>query len=157
MRYAEFWEAFLDRRHATEPHWTNATSPPPQNWFTLPTGASQITYNLAFTRDGLANTLLLEHPDPEINEARFAWLAARRAELDAAYAGSLQFDEKPGRKSSSIGSMRPGSIQDRERWDDHIDWMIDGQRRLRAALDHLGDIQAVAAATPPLSSSGDPV
>lgn len=146
MRYVEFWDAFLERLHDAEPTWTNASSGPPENWFTLPTGASQIVYYLAFTREGVINTLRMEHPDSEVNDARFSWLEARREDLEAAFAGPLEFDAKVGRKSSSIGSARPGSIEDLEQWDAHIDWLIDGQRRLRTAMDRIGGVQEVAAA-----------
>lgn len=150
MRYAEFWQRFLETVHGQEPSWTNASIAPAQNWFNLPTGSSRMVFGLSFGRRGLFSSLYLEHPDAEVNLARFRWLQARRGTLDDIYGAPLDYDEKSGRKATAIGDVKDDAeISMVGEWDGYIAWLMGSQRRLRHALQEIGGIRTLSDVTGP--------
>jgi hypothetical protein len=144
--YQAFWERFLERVKAEHPDWTRSRKGVAQNWQPLPAGRSGLVYNCAFTRSGLVSELYFEHPDPAVNEARFAAAQARTAELEAAYGTALSFEPLVGKKGCRISEHRPGEIEQTEAWDEYIEWFMDAQVRLRKAVAAIGGVASFAPA-----------
>lgn len=140
MRYLEFWEAFLDRLREEHPGWSRATTAPRQNWFPMAVGISGAAYNCSFGRRGLVSEIYLQDPEPAVNEARFDALFRQREKVEEAYGGQLSWERLEGRKGCRIADLCDGDIDSTEDWSHYLDWFLDAQLRLRAAIDAVGGI-----------------
>lgn len=140
LHYTEFWQRYIPAAQGA-----NLTGPrkaPQYNWFDTSSGIPNARYVVSFTKRGLLSEIYFRHPDPAINTTRFEQLLAVRPELEAAYGGPLLFEPLDDRKGCRIGEILPGSILDQDEWPTHLDWFVDTQRRLRAAITAVGGVQA---------------
>lgn len=142
LAYQEFWSRFLERLAIEQPSWTRSRKGLPQNWQSLPAGRDGLSYTCAFGRSGLLSELYFGDPDPQVNQARFAAAQARKDDLEAAYGRALSFEPLAGRKGCRIIERRPGTIEDKPAWEEYIDWFIDAQTRLRAAVAAIGGVSS---------------
>ncbi len=130
--YLQFWTDFkpvVERRG-----WTTA-QPQPQNWWNMPAGVSGATWALSFSRFGCRSELFFEHPNPEVNLARWRILKARQADIEARFGDGLIFDDLPQNKGCRIETrLHDVTVHQRDRWADIRNWMEDTQVRLRAAV-----------------------
>lgn len=141
--YLEFWgqltNAIAERGHK----WCRPGRRNSVNWIDLSTGAPRGTqYGMSFSRDSLRSELYLhnrEQIEPSMSFERFL---ERREALETSYGRSLKFEALEGRKASRIADYRLGSIEDTDAWPEFIDWFIDAQRRLRAAVETVGKASA---------------
>jgi hypothetical protein len=145
LAYQEFWNRFLGLVHQQQPSWTQAQKGQPQNWQSLPAGAAGFGYTCSFTKSGLCSELYFQHPDPSVNETRFA-AQSRREQLEAAYGDTLTFDPLVGKKGCRIAAYRPGDITAQGQWGDYAEWFLAAQRRLREAAQAVGGLTAFTAA-----------
>ena len=132
----------MDRQLAKErPEWTRATAAPRYGWFAMPTGVSGANYYAYFTKRGLSSELYFESPDPELNTALYESLFASREQLEDAYGGRLDWQPMEGRKATRIAEYLPGAeVTNESDWGMYIDWLIDHQTRLRAAIHAVGGL-----------------
>ncbi|WP_310962433.1 DUF4268 domain-containing protein [Nocardioides terrisoli] len=143
--YWAFWERFRDRLKAAHPNWTSSTQSTKNSWFAKSARVRGATYCSAFTERGLAVQLVFDSPDAGLNVARFQALHARRAELEAAFGAPLRWDLVDGRKSTRVEVVRDGycDVRDESQWDAWLDWLIETEGRLRAALSAVGGVPSV--------------
>lgn len=137
--YRDFWTQFLQRVHADHPDWTGPRTPRPDNWIHLPTGIGTVMYGVNFGRRGLSSELYFD-AGADLNMARFTALQAHRAELEATYGAALTWESLPGRKATRIADYTPGTVEQVDAWPEYINWFIDTQARLRAALNNRGGL-----------------
>lgn len=144
--YRQFWSQFEPL--AKERHWTNAT-PPAQNWWSMPTGTSGVTWNVSFAMFGCRSELYFGDPDPEVNTARWQQLKNKESQIASLYgAGELIFDELPNNKGCRIETRLHGpKVGEAADWPKVIDWMIDTQTRLRSAITGVGGIPSANSGT----------
>jgi hypothetical protein len=143
--YRRFWHEFTPvvRRHG----WTKSM-PPPQNWWDMPSGVGGVTWVVSYSMFGCRSELYFGHTDPATNLARWQTLHERREEILAHFDGELSFDDLPDNKACRIEARLNGpTITDRSRWPLVHRWMEDTQVRLRAAVDAVGGVPTVLAAT----------
>jgi hypothetical protein len=136
--YRRFWTEFkpVVVRHG----WTKAT-PPPQNWWDMPSGVGGVTWVLSYSMFGCRSELYFGHADPAVNLARWQVLHERREEILARFGGELVFDDLPKNKACRIEARLHGpKITERAKWPDVHRWMEDSMVRLRAAVDAVGGI-----------------
>lgn len=142
--YRAFWALWIERLHTGRPQWSKSTTPPRESWFSTTTGTSGVTYYTSFTKQGLSSELVFESPDAAINTARFEALQTRRQELEAAYGGALEWQDLPSRKATRIAEYLDADVTNQEEWDHYIEWLLDHQTRLRAALASVGGALGLA-------------
>lgn len=144
--YKQFWEKFAEL--AKERGWTNAT-PPAQNWWSMPSGTSSISWGVSYSNFGCRSELYFGAPDPQVNHYRLSLLEQKHAEFVAAFGdGSVVFDHLPGKVATRVDVRLDGpKISNTDEWDDVLAWMVDTQERLRLAVSTVGGIPT---AVPPL-------
>lgn len=140
LLYAEFWDQYIAAMHNAQLSWTRARKAPKQNWFDTPSGVTGAGFVASFSRDGLLSELYFGDPDPAVNDFRFERLQQSRKLLESEYDGPLAFEPLDKRKGCRIGDRSPGAITEKDRWPEFINWFIDSQRHLRAAVDAAGGI-----------------
>jgi hypothetical protein len=142
--YAEFWAQLLQQVSDRGLGWTNSTKAPKANWLGLPAGHDGVAYYCSFTKNGLLSELFFEAADPAVNDARFAAASRRQADLELKFGAPLSFEPLPLRKGCRIGTyMSGGAVDQKEMWDEYVDWFIDTQTRLRSAIDRVGGIASL--------------
>jgi hypothetical protein len=154
--YQQFWQRYLDRLRADGLQWTKATRPPPDNWVSLTAGVAGVSFGTVLGKRGLQTELFLGNPDPAINTKNFEALRERQGELEAAFGAPLEWEDLPGKKGCRVAFYSPGTIDDTAAWDSYLDWFIDTQSRLRAAIDAMGGLISIfrAADEPPAAAQG---
>lgn len=140
LAYQGFWTRFLKEVQDRKLGWTTSTKGSPQNWLSLPAGMSGVSYACTFGRLGLSSEIFFQHPDPAVNDARFA---AARAKLEPASGGNLSFEPLQGRKGCRIAEYRKGDIGNGDDWAEYLTWFIDAQARLRTAIVEAGGLAAL--------------
>lgn len=142
--YRAFWTRFLELVQEQRPGWSRATVAPKDSWFSMTTGTMGGTFYTAFTRRGLSSQLVFEHPDAMVNTARFDVVESRRLEMEQAYGGKLEFEPLSNRKATRIAAYLPeADVAKEAEWDSYLDWLLERQTRLRAALAAVGGVPAV--------------
>ena len=139
QRYQEFWTTWLTQ---VKPRgWTNRKAPA-NHWVYVPSGSQKARFTVSFRSDGLLSELFFHHDQPEVNQARWSVLEAKRADLDGAFGAPLVYDDLPNRKGCRIGTFRQDgeSIDDTVAWPEYLAWFEDTQVRLREAVASVGGI-----------------
>lgn len=134
--YEAFWARFLLRVRDEHPDWTSANATR-EAWLPMPSGLSGTWLGPSFPRAGgprLRVELFLGSPDADANTRLFEQLFARKEEIEARFGEELSWEPLHGRKGCRIATHYPGGIEDRDRWDEYIDWFIDSIRRLKLAI-----------------------
>ena len=131
--YVEFWTAWLTQ--VKPHHWTNRKGPR-RHFLNLPTGAKRSRYVVSFRSDGIMSQLYFGHKDSAVNSHRFEVLLAKRAAIEAAFEGQLDFDPLPNRKGCRISTSRKHgeSVENQSDWADYMNWFETTQVRLRGAI-----------------------
>jgi hypothetical protein len=148
MLYREFWEAVLDRIRAQHPPtWTRARTSD-QNWCNTSVGIGGVNLAMVWTRGGLTAQIYFEGPTAEVNIARYEALYDRREAFEAALGEPAEWDQMEGRKAARVVVASPyQDVSARDQWPAIIDWLMDAQIRLRAALEAAGGTPTIAAGT----------
>ncbi|WP_068318903.1 DUF4268 domain-containing protein [Janibacter anophelis] len=140
--YREFWGQTFERMRAQHPEWTRATTSS-ASWIDVSLGVPGVVVATAWYQSGLAVQLYFNSSDPEINDQRYQWLHARRAQFEQAVGEALAWDAMVGRKATRVSLESPFLYLDRrEEWGPAIEWLIAAQRRLRLGVDTLGGVDA---------------
>ncbi|GIG93368.1 DUF4268 domain-containing protein [Plantactinospora endophytica] len=132
--YQRFWTNFLEELHLRGLPWTSSRKGQAQNWQTLRSGVSGISFSCSFGRSGLCSEIYFQDPDAGINDTRFGAAEAHRQAIEDTYGASLSFEPLVGRKGCRIAEYRPGDIRRAEHWVDYVEWFIAAQKRLRTAM-----------------------
>ncbi|MBT9273626.1 DUF4268 domain-containing protein [Phycicoccus sp. MAQZ13P-2] len=104
-------------------------------------GSPSAAYYTTFTRRGLSSELVFESPDAASNTARLHTLRAKAQLIEDHYAGALDWQELPGRKSTRVAEYLPGAdVTLEENWDEYLAWLLDRQTRLRSAIAAAGGV-----------------
>ncbi|MDH6462761.1 hypothetical protein M2302_002942 [Micromonospora sp. A200] len=138
--YQSFWTMFLAAIQQRQLQWTTSTKGYPQNWYSLPSGMSGVSYACTFGRAGLSSEIFFQHPDPAVNDTRFA---AAQSKIEPAYPAPLSFEPLTGRKGCRIAEYREGDIGNTDEWDDYVEWFIAAQLRLRQAVAAAGGLPSL--------------
>jgi len=141
--YQQFWQRYIDTMHERGLAWTRSRGGPAQNWLDLSAGMSDISYKTTFAKGQLRSDLYFGSPDAAANAAWFAAALGRRAEMESAFGASLEWEQLPDRKASRIAVYRDGAVDSAEAWPEYINWFLDTQQRLRAAVASVGGVRAL--------------
>ena len=131
----------MDRLVTERPQWSRAMKAPNYSWYAMPTGLSGCCYYAYFTKRGLSSELDFESRDAELNSAAYESLPASRAQFNQTYGGTLEWQPMEGNKSTRIAEYLAGAaVTSTSDWGLYIDWLIDRQTNLRAAVDSVGGL-----------------
>lgn len=138
-QFRAFWEQLLERVRQEHPDWTRARTSN-QYWCDMPLGVGNVNISLAFAAGSLTARIYFSHPDQALNESRFDVAYRRRDEFEAALGMRPEWDRMDGRKAARIAVVAPeaADVSETDRWPQMIDWFIEQQARLRAALGAIG-------------------
>ena len=138
--YRAFWERLIDRQHSEHPAWaTRRRKPPAHHWLTYSTPfGTRGNYTLVAANLFLRSELYLKGDD------LFPMLEVHRAKINAAYGSQLDWQELPDRQGSRICEKREADLADHARWNEYVEWLLDSQARLRAAVAPYADAAPLA-------------
>lgn len=135
------WSRLMELVRREHPGWSRASRPPVGPWFGMTAGVKGATYYAGYTKRGLSSELYFEHSDADINRTRWQYFHDQRVAMEAAYGGTLEFQDMPNRKGTRIAEYLPDAvIADEQAWDVHLQWLLDRQVRLRGAVAALGGV-----------------
>ncbi|WP_233125138.1 DUF4268 domain-containing protein [Halorubrum sp. SD683] len=125
----EFWTAFRDRiEDTTTP--LSSRKPYPNHYYSNPTGVGG--YHIPFYVDEAESELGLELIFEDDADG-FEELRDHAEELETALGADLYWGElretRTGKMRSELGVKRDADIEDRERWDEYFDWMLEQGER----------------------------
>ncbi|WP_235737366.1 DUF4268 domain-containing protein [Nocardioides alcanivorans] len=139
--YLEFWEKYRLRVLAEHPTWTRSSMSTKSSWFQMSAGVAGVNWVSTFSQAGLGVQLVFEHPDRELNIARFDRLSAKRAMIEEAFGGSLSWETREGLKSTRLAAYADvADVVDVTRWDEWIEWLVGTGEKMRAALSAGGGV-----------------
>ncbi len=138
--YRAFWEQALEAIRIEDPSWTRARTTA-QAWCNTPIGTSGVVISMAWVGGELVTQVYFESTDADLNANRFGALLVRKDEFEEALGAQCEWDAMPGRKGARIVT-RSGltDVDDRAQWPQAIEWLIQCQRRMRAAIFAAGGV-----------------
>ena len=130
----EFWKSLLERAKVkTNLH--SAISPAPDSWISAGAGRSGLSWNYTITEGDARVELWIDTGDESRKQSILNALAGHRQEIEASFSASLEFDQKPGRRSCKVyRNLGLGGRKDKEHWPEIQEAMVDAMIRLHAAL-----------------------
>lgn len=124
-RREEFWTAFRDRIEESETP-IRARKPQPRHYYSNPIGVGG--YHMAFLVDEEEQELSVELIISDNAEA-YRELKEQADQLEAELESELYWRElretRSGKMRSNLGVRREADIEDRSRWDEYFDWMLE--------------------------------
>lgn len=139
--YWEFWEQVRTRIQADHLGWSRARISTTASWYNTALGTSGVVLSMAFTRTVLVCQIYFDAPDADLNAARFEAMYERRAEFESVLGEKAAWDEMAGRKGAKVFiQSNYADVADKGSWPAMIDWLIEAQERLRAALNAIGGV-----------------
>lgn len=125
----EFWTGFraeLLKRKVVP----TAQSPRAQYWFDVSVGRSGFTLsNLANTTEGRIGTRL--YINNRVADAALEQLGPDRAQVEAEIGEPLQWNPYPEKRDKVIMLSRPADLEDRTRWPEYFDWLVERVARFK--------------------------
>jgi hypothetical protein len=133
----KFWEGLLARAKARGLTYHAGRSPSKDSWISASAGKRGLTFvYLVWLEDKTGVELYIDTGDGEENKAIFDALAAKQADIEKAFGGSLSWERLDGKRGSRIRhTIQTGGISGtEERWPIMWDEMTDAMERLARAL-----------------------
>lgn len=131
----EFWKQLLERAASkTHPH--AKVSPSKGYFLSAGAGKTGFSYSYVVLMDGARVGLVIDTGDDALNGHYFKQLYEKKDEIEAAFGDSLEWREKEGKRAREISYIirDKGGLQDREKWAELQEAMIDAMVRLEKAL-----------------------
>lgn len=133
--YREFWESALAEVRAQHPTWTRGRSSG-GSWIDMAIGTPGVVVATVWTASGLEVQLYFNADDPELNMQRYHDLLVQRSRFEQVLDREVTWDPMEGSKAARVVVTSSfASLDDRDSWDDAIEWMIDAQSRVRRAYE----------------------
>lgn len=125
----DFWTAFreclLDSKVVA-----SAQTPRPQYWYVVPLGRSHIVLsNIANTYDGRIGIRV--YMGSKISDAAVAELLPQRADIEEELGETLEWNPNPENKDKTIALYRDADLNDRERWPEYCNWLVERVAKFR--------------------------
>lgn len=128
--YRSFWTQLLEKaRSRTDLH---ARTSPGNDWW-ISAASRGIAYNYALRKDAAYVELWIDKGNEQTNEAIFLDLQAHKAEIEKAFGAPLKWHRARGRSRALQFFPTNYGFDDRGRWPEIQDALIDAMIRLEAA------------------------
>lgn len=142
-----FWTQLLELAKKRTPLHANV-SPGTASWLGASAGRSGLAYNYVVRqRDTRVELYIDRGKDSEdYNLACFEGVLARRAEIEEAFGGELEWQQLPGKRACRVlYKLRTGGWRDEKLWPSVMPELIDAMVRFEAALrEHLRDLGSIS-------------
>ena len=133
--YREFWSRWLERVRLDHGHWTQMSTPPAQNFITMPSPLKGTHHGLVFVAGGrLRSDFFIEGAGQEASANLFEMLQAQAELIESVYGADLSWEKLPDRVAYRIADYAAGEVTDVDNHDLYIDWMLASQEKLRRAI-----------------------
>lgn len=133
--YLDFWTLYLKRLHEEHPDWSRANTPSSKNWMFLGSPFKGAFYRTIFrSRARLGHDLYIDAGDEAKNSAMYAELLAARDLFEEAYGSSLTWSDMPGMQACCISDDTAGSVDQVDRHEEQVRWLLDRGDRMRSAV-----------------------
>ena len=132
----EFWTTLIDKARQKTNLLANL-SPTIHNWIGAGAGKAGLGYNLVITKSYGSVELYLDRgrDHPTLNKERFDKLVKYKQQIEKIFGGKLNWERLDKRRASRICKKFEGySLQDKDKWPEIQDKMIDGLIRLEKSL-----------------------
>ncbi|GBC96746.1 hypothetical protein HRbin16_02555 [bacterium HR16] len=134
LRWA-FWEQLLDRVRKRELSLFERISPSTQHWISAGAGRSGIGYAFVIRMESAQVEIYIDTGDEDENKRIFDTLRARKEAIEQAFGGELDWQRLEGKRACRIRYLiEGGGLQDKERWEQIQENMIDAMIRLENAF-----------------------
>lgn len=142
--FKRFWSQFIDLSSQQTPLFANRSSTT-DHWLSAGIGKAGFTLTASLTEDRarVGCSISIGKNNASVNKAAFKTLLAQKATIEAAFGGSLQWEELPGKDSCRIciDSLKGGWKSPEADWPALQQWLTANAMRLEKALK--GPIQAL--------------
>lgn len=133
--YRSFWTKYLDALHTRHPSATNVRSASTRNFTHINYLRKGINISLAFlSKSQVICEVYIDLFDAEKNSAVLNALQEHRDEVEKAVGETLQWDDVPLKRACRIRAITTGDIFDEDGHQALIDWMMDHQIKIKAAI-----------------------
>lgn len=126
----EFWTSFRDLISEGSTR-LSPRKPRPQHWYNNPIGKTG--FSLTFTVDSRGNELRVSVIIRDDSDAYWE-LAEEREAIESEFGGSLEWIEpeetRAGKERSMIRITRSGNVNETEKWDEYLDWLLENGGKL---------------------------
>jgi hypothetical protein len=125
----EYWTEFRNRIESSDTP-LSSRKPKPQHWYNNPIGKSG--FKLQFTTNTRENNLYAQviiKDDPEAYQALESEREAIESEMGEELLWSPPEDAQRDSNRSKITLRRAGDLDERENWDEYLEWMMDRGER----------------------------
>lgn len=141
----EFWTKYLTRVAEVRPSWTSSRRGRPQNWMPTTAKLQGASYCVAFTGAQLKSELVFDSKDVEQNSQRFDYLQDHKEQIEKIFGEPLIWHFPEGNIQCILRAVKPADFMNQDSWEESIEWLIDSQTRLRAAIDeHLQHLKLMS-------------
>jgi hypothetical protein len=137
QKQLEFWELVIEAINDKHPDWTNSRKGRAASWFAMPTGISNIGYDLSLTNKERKVELVFWSEDREVNAARFEALLKQRESIEESFGHKLQWHFPEDNKQAIVRYSTAANFEDEAKWASNVHWFIEQMEKLRASLHHL--------------------
>ena len=128
----EFWTMFRDRLLSRKVV-PSAQTPRPQYWFDVPLGrTSFVLSNYANTWDGRIGVRV--YLADGVSDAALPQLLKERNAIEAEIGEKLQWNPNPEKRDKTIALSRKADLNDRTKWPEYCDWLVERVDRFRRAF-----------------------
>jgi hypothetical protein len=133
LAYHDFFVDLLDRIKSVNPGFTTASRIGYDSWLTFGVGRTGFWLSAAFSTGGFGIELNISPGSAEVNKRAYDELLSRRAEIEAAIGGELDWQRLDHAKQSRITSGREGvSVESSDEVLDEVkDWAVGELVRFR--------------------------
>lgn len=130
--YAAFWQKALNAARELEPSISGDRKIGARHWLTIerPTPLAKIGF--AFARsERLRVELYIYRGTPAANLELFHRLFREKDSIEAQIGSSLSWEELAGKRACRIALYRDGGVQNEDRHDEYVAWLVDGLQKFR--------------------------
>lgn len=128
----DFWTMFRDRLLAKEVV-SSAQTPRPQYWFDVALGrTSFVLSSFVNTYDGRIGVRV--YMADGVSDVALPQLEADRSAIEEEIGEKLQWNPNPDRRDKTIALTRDVDLNDRSKWPEYCDWLVDRVARFRKSF-----------------------
>lgn len=130
----EFWNKLLPKMRKEHPEWKSTHKGTKNKFIALSAGIPDVSFNMSFNNSQIKSELYFGSPDRETNKSRFDRLYSRKDEIETKYGAKLEWHFPDNNTHAIIRMVKNAKVDDKNSWDDIIEWMFENQASLRSAV-----------------------
>lgn len=131
----EFFQQLLERSNRLTQLFTNVSPTANGSWISAGGGKQGLAFTYVVGRRKARVEFVFWGTDPQLNKRRFELLKTKKDTIEASFGGPLEWDAKEEHKHRYIRSTSGiGGLEDKEKWPQIQDDLVDRMVRLEKAL-----------------------